>query len=137
MGDMDNLYLPSNFPLLNYRVLLDGINENVARERLTEKKRSFDEAFLNALERGENYPTSEDQDKKLLDASHELEALFIGNMLKSMRNTINEVDFFGKSIAKDIFSDMLYDEYAKLMAKTDQFGLGLQIYNQVRLQKSI
>jgi flagellar protein FlgJ len=72
-------------------------------------------------------------DKKLLDVSYEMEAIFIGQMLRTMRNTVMETDFFGKSMAKDIFNDMLYDEYAKLMARTDQFGLARQIYNQLRV----
>jgi len=70
-------------------------------------------------------------DKKLLSVCRDMEALFTGIMLKSMKKTIHENDFFGKSIAKDIFSDMLYDEYAKLMAKTDQIGLARQIYDQL------
>lgn len=70
-------------------------------------------------------------DEKLLSACRDMEALFTGIMLKSMRETIHENDFFGKSLAKDLFSDMLYDEYAKLMAKTDQIGLARQIYDQL------
>ncbi len=69
--------------------------------------------------------------RKLLSACRDMEALFTGIMLKSMRETIHENDFFGKNLAKDIFSDMLYDEYAKLMAKTDQIGLARQIYDQL------
>jgi flagellar protein FlgJ len=62
-----------------------------------------------------------------------MESIFIGQMLRTMRNTVMETDFFGKSMAKDIFNDMLYDEYAKLMARTDQFGLARQIYNQLNV----
>ncbi|MGQ9616109.1 MAG: rod-binding protein [Spirochaetota bacterium] len=69
--------------------------------------------------------------KRLLEACYEMEALFIGTMLKQMRETIQESDFFGKSLAKEIFSDMLYDEYAKLMAKSEQIGLARQIYKQL------
>ena len=71
-------------------------------------------------------------DKELLDVCYEMESIFVGQMLKTMRNTVMETDFFGKSMAKDIFSDMLYDEYAKLMAKSDAFGLARQIYDQLR-----
>jgi flagellar protein FlgJ len=78
----------------------------------------------------QNRVVQEDSDNKLLDLSYEMESIFIGQMLRTMRNTVMETDFFGKSMAKDIFNDMLYDEYAKLMARTDQFGLARQIYNQ-------
>ena len=76
-------------------------------------------------------------DKKLLDVCYEMESIFIGYMLKSMRKTIDESDFFGKSIAKDIFSDMLYDEYSKMMARTEQLGIAGQIYDQLRGQKTL
>jgi len=75
-------------------------------------------------------------DKKLLDVCYEMESIFIGYMLKSMRKTVDESDFFGKSIAKDIFSDMLYDEYAKMMARTEQLGIAGQIYDQLGGQKT-
>jgi flagellar protein FlgJ len=81
----------------------------------------------------QNMATQEVSDKKLLDLSYEMESIFIGQMLRTMRNTVMETNFFGKSMAKDIFNDMLYDEYAKLMARTDQFGLARQIYNQLRV----
>jgi flagellar protein FlgJ len=71
-------------------------------------------------------------DRELLDVCYEMESIFVGQMLKTMRKTVMETDFFGKSMAKDIFNDMLYDEYAKLMAKSDAFGLARQIYDQLR-----
>jgi flagellar protein FlgJ len=70
-------------------------------------------------------------DKKLLDVCYEMESLFIGQMLKTMRQGLGENDLFGKSMARDIFNDMLYDEYARLMARSDQFGLARQIYSQI------
>ena len=70
-------------------------------------------------------------EKKLLDVCYEMEAIFIGQMLKTMRKTVMETDFFGKSLARDIFNDMLYDEYAKVMAKSDEFGLARQMYKQL------
>jgi flagellar protein FlgJ len=73
-------------------------------------------------------------DRRLLEACYELESIFVGYMLRSMRRTIDESDFFGKTLAKDIFRDMLYDEYAKTMARTDQLGIARQIYNQLRAQ---
>lgn len=72
------------------------------------------------------------EDRKLMDVCRDMEALFIGQMLDAMRKTVHEGDLFGKSMAKDIFRDMLYDEYAKLMARTDQLGLARQMYNQIR-----
>jgi len=68
---------------------------------------------------------------KLMDVCYQMEALFLGTMLDAMRRTVHESEFFGKSMAKDIFRDMLYDEYANLMARTDRIGLARQIYEQL------
>jgi flagellar protein FlgJ len=83
-------------------------------------------------ETGQSHRYNGMSDKQLLDVCYEMESIFVGQMLKSMRNTIDETDFFGKSMAKDLFNDMLYDEYAKLMAESDAFGLARQIYDQLR-----
>jgi flagellar protein FlgJ len=109
--------------------LLENIGVNRALETF-KAKRNFAEILTRELGR-ENKGAPKDTDKKLMDLCYDMEALFIGTMLKSMRKTIVENDFFGKSLAKDIFQDMLYDEYAGLMARTDQFGLAHQIYNQL------
>lgn len=77
-------------------------------------------------------PANKPVNPQLMDVCYQMEALFIGQMLDAMRETVHESEFFGKSMAKDIFSDMLYDEYAKLMARTDQVGLARHIYNQIR-----
>jgi len=86
-------------------------------------------------ERGRESGVTEDE--KMMNVCYEMESLFIGIMLKSMRNTVQESDFFGQSLANDIFRDMLYDEYAKTMARSDQFGIGRQIYDQLRVQKTV
>jgi flagellar protein FlgJ len=109
--------------------LIENIGVNSTLEAFKEK-RDFTEILTKELSRGNNR-TPKDTDNKLMELCYDMEALFIGNMLKSMRKTIVENDLFGKSLAKDIFQDMLYDEYAGLMARTDQFGLAHQIYNQL------
>jgi flagellar protein FlgJ len=83
--------------------------------------------------RGKSQPgMSPSEKKKLLEASYGMEALFIGTMLDVMRKTVHETGLMGKSFAKDLFNDMLYDEYAKMMAKSDQIGLARRIIDQIR-----
>jgi flagellar protein FlgJ len=112
-------------------IILDGVRSNLATQKASEQKKRFDQ-ILNTKMEEEGKKKS-----KLLDACYDMEALFIDSMLKSMRKTILETDFFGKSLAKDIFSDMLYSEYAKLMAKTDKFGLAHEIYDQLSAQNTL
>ena len=73
-----------------------------------------------------------DRNSDLYKASQDFEALFIKQMLDVMRKTIHkEDDLLGGGLGQDVYEDMLYDEYAKKMAATAQFGLADMIYRQV------
>ena len=108
------------------------------RDDSVKKAGEFQRILQDELNRNENAKSAQSEkygamsNKELLDVCYDMESIFVGQMLKSMRNTVMETDFFGESMAKDIFNDMLYDEYAKVMAKSDAFGLARQIYDQLR-----
>jgi peptidoglycan hydrolase FlgJ len=73
-----------------------------------------------------------DRNSELFKACQDFEALFIKQMLDAMRKTVNkEDDMLNGGMSQDIFEGMLYDEYAKKMAETAQFGLSDMIYRQV------
>ena len=73
-----------------------------------------------------------DRNSGLYKASQDFEALFIKQMLDVMRKTIHkEDDLLGGGIGQDVYEDMLYDQYAKKMAATAQFGLADMIYRQM------
>ena len=73
-----------------------------------------------------------DRTSELYKASEDFEALFIKQMLDVMRKTIHkENDLLGGGLGQDVYEDMLYNEYAKKMAATAQFGLAEMIYRQV------
>ncbi len=70
--------------------------------------------------------------EKLYEASREFQSIFIGQMLKSMRKTLNkENDMLYGGNRQDIFEDMLYDQYAKAMSESGSFSLADQIYSQL------
>ncbi len=69
--------------------------------------------------------------KKLKEVCYQFESIFINMMLKEMRKTVNKYRLIPRSMAEDIFEDMLYQEYALKMAKSDKFGLAKQIYEQL------
>lgn len=108
------------------------------REDPVRRAGEFERILQAEMKRGEGAEAAQSErhggmsDKELLDVCYEMESIFVGQMLKTMRKTVMETDFFGKSMAKDIFNDMLYDEYAKVMAQSDAFGLARQIYTQLR-----
>ena len=89
-------------------------------------------AGLSALER--NIKTGDDE--KLKKASGDFEAIFIKQMLDSMRKTINKTSLLGGGMAEDIFEDMLYDKYAEKMSKTANFGLKEMLYRQLNPNSS-
>lgn len=87
-----------------------------------------------------SYPINSSQPKKpaidknsdLYKACQDFEAIFIKQMLDVMRKTVHKRDdLLNGGMSQDIFEGMLYDEYAKKMAETAQFGLSDMIYRQL------
>ena len=69
---------------------------------------------------------------RLREASNEFEAIFIQQMLKTMRKTSLESNFIKKSEGEKIFRSMLDEHYAILSAKSGRLGLGEMIYQQLK-----
>jgi Rod binding domain-containing protein len=73
-----------------------------------------------------------DKGSPLYKVCLEFEAIFIKQMLNSMRKTVEKSGMLDGGMAEEIFEDMLYDEYAKKMASTANFGLAAMIYGQLQ-----
>ncbi len=72
-------------------------------------------------------------DEQLQAVAEDFEAIFIKQMLESMRSTLNpENRLVDTGLAGDIYEDMLYDEYAQIMSRTGGLGLAEIIVNQYR-----
>lgn len=72
-------------------------------------------------------------DQALRSVAEDFEALFVKQMLGSMRSTLDsENDLLHGGLSQDIFEDMLYDEYSRVMAKTGSIGIADMIYNQLK-----
>ena len=72
-----------------------------------------------------------DPQAELKAVATEFESLFVKQMLDSMRATLSpDDDLFYGGMAQDIFQDMLYEEYARMMAKTGSLGVADIIYKQ-------
>jgi peptidoglycan hydrolase FlgJ len=73
----------------------------------------------------------DDPQAQLKAVAIEFESLFTKQMLDSMRATLSpDDDLFYGGMAQDIFQDMLYEEYARMMAKTGSLGVADLIYSQ-------
>ena len=72
-----------------------------------------------------------DKTSELYKACEDFESIFIKQMLNVMRKSVQKSGLLESGMSQEIFEDMLYDEYAKKMAQTAQFGLASMIYDQV------
>jgi len=75
-------------------------------------------------------------DEKIKQACSDFEAIFIKQMLDSMRKTVDKTSLLGGGMAEEIFEDMIYDEYAKKMSNTGNFGLKDMLYRQLSTESS-
>ena len=74
---------------------------------------------------------NKDEIKKIAE---EFESLFLGIVLKSMRETVNESGLFGNSNATKIYTSMLDDEYSKIIASNRHTGIAESIENFLKIQ---
>jgi len=78
-----------------------------------------------------NLPEGDDE-ARLREVASDFEAIFIKQMLDSMRDTLNPDNrLVDTGMAGEIYDDMLYDEYARIMAKTGGIGLADLIVKQL------
>lgn len=86
---------------------------------------------LNEQKRVENRAKQINRESELYKVCQDFEAIFIKQMLNVMRKTINKTGLLDGGFAEEVFEDMLYDEYAKKMAKNGNFGLSDSLYRQL------
>ena len=73
-----------------------------------------------------------DDETRLREVASDFEAIFIRQMLDSMRDTLNpDARLVDTGLAGEIYEDMLCDEYSRIMSKTGGFGLADLIVNQL------
>jgi len=73
----------------------------------------------------------EAEKRKLMDACHDMEAIFISKMLKEMRKNVEKGEWLNGGFAQEIFEDMLYDEYSKQMSRNSNMGLAKMLYEEM------
>ncbi len=71
-------------------------------------------------------------DKKLLKSCQDFEAVFINQLMKEMRKTLNNKNnILHGGQAEEIFNDMLYDRYAQMASRQSDFGVARVIYDHL------
>jgi flagellar protein FlgJ len=69
--------------------------------------------------------------KKLFDSCIEIESFFWKQLLNEMKKTINKYKLLDGGQAEEIFTDMLYDEYSKMMAKNSNTNIAVDMFKQL------
>jgi Rod binding domain-containing protein len=76
----------------------------------------------------------EDKAQKKLElkkACQAMEAVFTEQMLKEMRKTVHKTKLIDGGFAEEVFSDMLYTEYAQKMAENSESGIASMMYKSL------
>ncbi len=71
-----------------------------------------------------------DRNRALKEACQEFEALFLYQLLKEMRRCVPESGFWPKSLARDLYEDLYYQEVSREVARRGT-GLGQILYQQL------
>ena len=72
-----------------------------------------------------------DKNNELYEMCVELETFLIKNLIKSMRSTVQKTGLVDTGFAGEMYEDMLYDEYAKSLAKNANFGFAEMAYRDL------
>ena len=73
-----------------------------------------------------------DQFERLEEVAHQLEGVFLAQLLRAMRETVHEEDgILGATPEHDTYSSMLDDTIAQIAAQKLHGGLGDALYNQL------
>jgi Rod binding domain-containing protein len=70
--------------------------------------------------------------QKLTKVSRDFESIFLGYMLKAMRDTVPKADLLDNSQEHDIFISMHDDEIAKNLSQAGGIGLGKMMVDQLK-----
>ncbi|OWZ84616.1 rod-binding protein [Natranaerobius trueperi] len=79
---------------------------------------------------------AQESDHKLKKAAKQFEAMFVSQMIESMRKTIPESDLLDGGFAEDTYEEMLDQAYSEKIADTKGLGLADKIYKQFTSEKA-
>ena len=71
------------------------------------------------------------ESEELRRISHELEGLFVRQLLQAMRETLPDGGFSDRSTGQEVFTSLLDDQLANLAAERMQRGIGEALYRQL------
>ena len=75
--------------------------------------------------------TKKQDEKELKDACKQFEAYFLQQMFNEMKKTVPENTLVDKSPGREVYEDMLNQEYAKEASKGSGVGIAQMLYEQL------
>lgn len=77
-------------------------------------------------------PDHQRNNKKLMEVCKDFESIFVNQVFKAMRSTVNNKNnILHGGYAEEVFSDMLYENYSKLVSQKSDFGFGKMLYDHL------
>ena len=73
-----------------------------------------------------------DNPQRLRAAAEEFEAVMLNLMVKEMRKNVPDSPIFGKDTGREIFNEMLDDQYVRLMTQRGGIGLADMLVRQLK-----
>lgn len=87
--------------------------------------------LLDSAQRTPDKPMASTDKKALKKSCQDFEAIFIQSLFKAMRKTVPEGGLFDKDNATSMFEEMLDQEIASTMARTQSIGITDRMYHQM------
>jgi len=107
---------------------LDSLRQQSAQSKTSTLERK-------AFQAGGAVEDGSSEEERLKQACSDFQAIFIKQMLDTMRKTVQKQGFLQGGQGEEIFEDMLYDEYAQKISRTAGLGLDDMIYKQLSTQR--
>jgi len=71
------------------------------------------------------------QNMELFEVALELETILVQNMIRSMRNTVERSNLIDTGFAGEVYEDMLFEEYARIVTRNASFGFAEMVYREL------
>jgi len=85
---------------------------------------------LESISSGDKAGSREEKLKQLKETAKDFESIFVHNLMKSMRQTVQKTNLISGGNAENIYQDMLDENYSKIVSKRADFGIARKIYEQ-------
>ncbi|MGE5422407.1 MAG: rod-binding protein [Ignavibacteriales bacterium] len=108
-----------------------------ANNSIMSSQAQSDISKMQSMQKSMTKVLSEKDEKRLKESCQEFEAIFVSELLKSMRATIPKGGMMGENFGQDVFQSMLDDEYSKKVSETKSIGLADMMFQQMKMNMAI